>query len=107
MLVQKLRVDDLQSEKGYFDGVMVYAQNKVPLQDRKYMYSSIKLKCNFEALLTSTSQHSETNIVLTYILSTPLHLFDSFRIRLLMQNINQVIKGDNQVTYWVEISSIY
>ncbi|KAM8728185.1 dehydrogenase/reductase SDR family member 12 isoform 1-T2 [Acanthopagrus schlegelii] len=27
MLVQKLRVDDLQSE-GYFDGVMVYAQNK-------------------------------------------------------------------------------
>lgn len=29
MLVQKLRVDDLQSEKGDFDGVMVYAQNKV------------------------------------------------------------------------------
>ncbi|XP_074545590.1 dehydrogenase/reductase SDR family member 12-like [Halichoeres trimaculatus] len=28
MLVQKLRVDDLQSEKGYFDGIMVYAQNK-------------------------------------------------------------------------------
>uniref|UniRef100_A0AAQ4PMM6 Dehydrogenase/reductase (SDR family) member 12-like b n=1 Tax=Gasterosteus aculeatus aculeatus TaxID=481459 RepID=A0AAQ4PMM6_GASAC len=28
MLVQKLRVDDLQSEKGDFDGVMVYAQNK-------------------------------------------------------------------------------
>ncbi|KAG7229276.1 hypothetical protein INR49_012934 [Caranx melampygus] len=28
MLVQKLRVNDLQSEKGYFDGVMVYAQNK-------------------------------------------------------------------------------
>uniref|UniRef100_A0A1A8DRP3 Uncharacterized protein n=1 Tax=Nothobranchius kadleci TaxID=1051664 RepID=A0A1A8DRP3_NOTKA len=28
MLVQKLRVDDLHSEKGYFDGVMVYAQNK-------------------------------------------------------------------------------
>uniref|UniRef100_A0A671Y6V7 Dehydrogenase/reductase SDR family member 12-like n=1 Tax=Sparus aurata TaxID=8175 RepID=A0A671Y6V7_SPAAU len=28
MLVQKLRVDDLQSEKGHFDGVMVYAQNK-------------------------------------------------------------------------------
>ncbi|XP_008279411.1 dehydrogenase/reductase SDR family member 12 [Stegastes partitus] len=28
MLVQKLRVDDLQSEKGYFDGVMIYAQNK-------------------------------------------------------------------------------
>lgn len=28
MLVQKLQVDDLQSEKGYFDGVMVYAQNK-------------------------------------------------------------------------------
>ncbi|KAM7400718.1 hypothetical protein PAMA_005085 [Pampus argenteus] len=28
MLVQKLQVDDLQSEKGYFDGTMVYAQNK-------------------------------------------------------------------------------
>ncbi|KAL7386184.1 hypothetical protein ABVT39_004960 [Epinephelus coioides] len=28
MLVQKLLVDDLQSEKGSFDGVMVYAQNK-------------------------------------------------------------------------------
>ncbi|KAM9323149.1 dehydrogenase/reductase SDR family member 12-like [Pholidichthys leucotaenia] len=28
MLVQKLEVDDLQSEKGSFDGVMVYAQNK-------------------------------------------------------------------------------
>ncbi|XP_054617261.1 dehydrogenase/reductase SDR family member 12-like [Dunckerocampus dactyliophorus] len=28
MLVQKLQIDDLQSEKGYFDGVMVYAQNK-------------------------------------------------------------------------------
>ncbi|XP_032386875.1 dehydrogenase/reductase SDR family member 12 isoform X1 [Etheostoma spectabile] len=28
MLVQKLRVDDLQSEKGHFDAVMVYAQNK-------------------------------------------------------------------------------
>nr|XP_020451572.1 dehydrogenase/reductase SDR family member 12-like isoform X2 [Monopterus albus] len=28
MLVQKLRADDLQSEKGYFDGVMVYAQTK-------------------------------------------------------------------------------
>ncbi|XP_006786618.1 dehydrogenase/reductase SDR family member 12 isoform X2 [Neolamprologus brichardi] len=28
MLVQKLEVDDLQSAKGYFDAVMVYAQNK-------------------------------------------------------------------------------
>ncbi|XP_060940141.1 dehydrogenase/reductase SDR family member 12-like isoform X1 [Limanda limanda] len=28
MLVQKLRADDLQSETGYFDGVMVYSQNK-------------------------------------------------------------------------------
>ncbi|XP_030015763.1 dehydrogenase/reductase SDR family member 12-like [Sphaeramia orbicularis] len=28
MLVQKLRDDDLQSEKGRFDGVMIYAQNK-------------------------------------------------------------------------------
>jgi len=29
MLVQKLRVHDLQSETGYVDGVTVYAQNKV------------------------------------------------------------------------------
>ncbi|XP_056149270.1 dehydrogenase/reductase SDR family member 12-like [Lampris incognitus] len=28
MLVQKLGVDNLQSEKGYFDGTIVYAQNK-------------------------------------------------------------------------------
>ncbi|XP_026230785.1 dehydrogenase/reductase SDR family member 12-like [Anabas testudineus] len=28
MLVQKLQADDLQSKRGYFDGVMVYAQNK-------------------------------------------------------------------------------
>ncbi|XP_070775122.1 dehydrogenase/reductase SDR family member 12-like [Enoplosus armatus] len=28
MLVQELRVDDLQTERGHFDGVMVYAQNK-------------------------------------------------------------------------------
>ncbi|MEQ2267093.1 Dehydrogenase/reductase SDR member 12 [Xenotaenia resolanae] len=28
MLVQKLRADDLQSEKAHFDGIMVYAQNK-------------------------------------------------------------------------------
>lgn len=33
MLVQKLRVNDLQSEKGNFDGVMVYAQNKVGEDD--------------------------------------------------------------------------
>ena len=31
MLVQKMTVDDLQSEKGTFDGTMVYAQNKVSL----------------------------------------------------------------------------
>lgn len=31
--MQKLRVDDLQSETGYFDGVMVYAQNKVAFQN--------------------------------------------------------------------------
>ncbi|KAG7257053.1 hypothetical protein CRUP_002467 [Coryphaenoides rupestris] len=29
MLVQKLNVDDLQFEKGTFDGTMAYAQNKV------------------------------------------------------------------------------
>ncbi|XP_071347329.1 dehydrogenase/reductase SDR family member 12 isoform X2 [Trachinotus anak] len=33
MLVQKLRVNDLQSEKGDFDGLMVYAQNKVGEED--------------------------------------------------------------------------
>lgn len=29
MLVQKLNIDDLQSERTAFDGTMVYAQNKV------------------------------------------------------------------------------
>ncbi len=29
MLTQKLNVDDLQFEKGSFDGTMAYAQNKV------------------------------------------------------------------------------
>ena len=29
MLVQKLNLDDLQFEKGTFDGTMAYAQNKV------------------------------------------------------------------------------
>lgn len=29
MLTQKLDVDDLQFEKGTFDGTMAYAQNKV------------------------------------------------------------------------------
>ncbi len=31
MLVQKLNVEDLQFEKGSFDGTMAYAQNKVLL----------------------------------------------------------------------------
>jgi len=31
MLVQKLDVEDLQHERGTFDGTMVYAQNKVHL----------------------------------------------------------------------------
>lgn len=31
MLTQKLNVDDLQFEKGTFDGTMAYAQNKVKL----------------------------------------------------------------------------
>eukprot|EP00061_Rhincodon_typus_P010398 g34655.t1 len=32
MLVQKLNVDDLQFEKGRFDGTMAYAQNKIEPQ---------------------------------------------------------------------------
>lgn len=43
MLVQKLRVNDLQSEKGYFDGVMVYAQNKVTIQVIKLEFKRSKL----------------------------------------------------------------
>lgn len=48
MLVQKLRVDDLQSEKGYFDGVMVYAQNKVGdpgFKTRFFVCSSLFFIC--------------------------------------------------------------
>lgn len=33
MLTQKLNVDDLQFEKGTFDGTMAYAQNKVKETD--------------------------------------------------------------------------
>lgn len=33
MLTQKLNVDDLQFEKGAFDGTMAYAQNKVKQTD--------------------------------------------------------------------------
>uniref|UniRef100_A0A667XRR5 Dehydrogenase/reductase SDR family member 12-like n=1 Tax=Myripristis murdjan TaxID=586833 RepID=A0A667XRR5_9TELE len=33
MLVQKLQVDNLQSERGHFDSTMVYAQNKVGDED--------------------------------------------------------------------------
>lgn len=33
MLTQKLNVDDLQFEKGTFDGTMAYAQNKVKEAD--------------------------------------------------------------------------
>ena len=43
MLVQKLNLDDLQFEKGTFDGTMAYAQNKVSFtsqgeqqRERKY-----------------------------------------------------------------------
>ena len=48
MLVQKLRVDDLQSERGFFDGVMVYAQNKVAIQAIKQHRGSppLSVECN-------------------------------------------------------------
>lgn len=49
MLVQKLRVDDLQSEEDYFDGVMVYAQNKVGAED------SLKSKSDRDNILKSKS----------------------------------------------------
>lgn len=104
MLVQKLRVDDLQSEKGHFDGVMVYAQNKVPIQVMKY----IELKCNFEALLVLLLHYIQRQILylLIYFLLHYIYLI-ALKFRLLIQNVNQVIKGENQVTYWVEISSMY
>lgn len=41
MLVQKLNVEDLQFEKGSFDGTMAYAQNKVLLQS--FLFSSEQL----------------------------------------------------------------
>lgn len=49
MLVQKLEVDDLQSAKGYFDAVMVYAQNKVR-QEGVVQF----LKIKFESALHCT-----------------------------------------------------
>lgn len=43
MLTQKLNVDDLQFEKGTFDGTMAYAQNKV-----KQIYNSHVLRLCLE-----------------------------------------------------------
>lgn len=37
MLVQKLRTGNLQSERGRFDGTMVYAQHKVIHRDSIYI----------------------------------------------------------------------
>ncbi|KAI1883188.1 hypothetical protein AGOR_G00242640 [Albula goreensis] len=49
MLVQKLRTTDLQAENGYFDGTMVYAQNKrqqVVMTERwAKAHSSIHFSC--------------------------------------------------------------
>lgn len=39
MLTQKLNVDDLQCEKGTFDGTMAYAQNKVKETDLEQLYT--------------------------------------------------------------------
>lgn len=36
MLVQKLRTGNLQSDRGRFDGTMVYAQHKVTHKDNVY-----------------------------------------------------------------------
>lgn len=40
MLTQKLNVDDLQFEKGTFDGTMAYAQNKVKYTDLPQLHSA-------------------------------------------------------------------
>lgn len=81
MLVQKLRVDDLQSERGYFDGVMVYSQNKVGEENViqvidqqrwnvvKYIYSSTVFNDHFEVLPLYLSHF---HVMLIYT-STPLH----------------------------------
>lgn len=39
MLTQKLNVDDLQFEKGTFDGTMAYAQNKVKETDLEQLHT--------------------------------------------------------------------
>lgn len=53
MLTQKLNVDDLQFEKGTFDGTMAYAQNKVKFSDLQHLskasswhfYTFVSLSC--------------------------------------------------------------
>lgn len=53
MLTQKLNVDDLQFEKGTFDGTMAYAQNKVRQIKLQQLLGNILIKtdrhhvCNF------------------------------------------------------------
>ncbi|KAJ0047407.1 hypothetical protein NL108_000386, partial [Boleophthalmus pectinirostris] len=41
MLVQKLKTDDLQSENRHFDGIMVYAQNKVKVYSNAAVYYAL------------------------------------------------------------------
>lgn len=57
MLVQKLRADDLQSEKGSFDGVMVYAQNKVP-SEIGGKHKLLSLTCHYDAGNAVKQQYS-------------------------------------------------
>lgn len=52
MLTQKLNVDDLQFEKGTFDGTMAYAQNKV---------RQIKLQQLLGNILIKTDRHNVCN----------------------------------------------
>ena len=47
MLTQKLNVDDLQFEKGTFDGTMAYAQNKVKPADVLQLNSSVQDRAAF------------------------------------------------------------
>lgn len=46
MLTQKLNVDDLQFEKGTFDGTMAYAQNKVRPIKLQQLLGSILIKAD-------------------------------------------------------------
>ena len=65
MLTQKLNVDDLQFEKGTFDGTMAYAQNKVKPADVLQLNSSVQDRAAFCWPVFVLSSTQRQQVILT------------------------------------------